>query len=339
MPRFENISILGISYIDPPNKVLSSEIQQHLRPTLERLRLSPTIIEDLTGINSRYEWSQGQGMDEIASLAAEKVIKEANINKNDIGILINSSVSKEFLEPSLAAMVHGNLGLPGNCQNYDVSNACLGFLNAIEIAGFMIERGEIEIGLIVNGENSRIILERTIEKLRRPDCSIQMFYENFATLTLGSTTVAMLLIKSELSPLSPKFKGGITKAETKYSKLCFGNFDGMTTNASALMAAGLEIAYDTYKEAIVKLGWDKLYPNELVIHQMGSTNTRKLVSALNLDKAKIYDLYPDYGNVGPASIPLVLKKIDEINRVNKNDLIGLMGIGSGINGSIMEVVW
>jgi hypothetical protein len=38
------------------------------------------------------------------------------------------------------------------CQNFDVGNACLAFLNGMDIAARMIERGDIDYALIVDGE-------------------------------------------------------------------------------------------------------------------------------------------------------------------------------------------
>ena len=90
-------------------------------------------------------------------------------------------------------MVHAKLGLSEECINYDISNACLGFLNAMETVSLMIEAGQIEYGLIVDGEGAREFIEPTIERLKSPDVDVDTFYKNVATLTLGSGAVAMLL--------------------------------------------------------------------------------------------------------------------------------------------------
>ena len=61
-------------------------------------------------------------------------------------------MSRDFLEPSTASIVSGNLGLSDMCQNFDVANACLAFLNGMDIASRMIERGEIDYALVVDGQ-------------------------------------------------------------------------------------------------------------------------------------------------------------------------------------------
>lgn len=60
-------------------------------------------------------------------MAAEKALLEANVDRLRVGLLVNTSVSRDYLEPSTASIVSGNLGLPEHCQNFDVANACLAF--------------------------------------------------------------------------------------------------------------------------------------------------------------------------------------------------------------------
>ncbi len=62
-------------------------------------------------------------------------------------------------------IAHSELGLPETCMNFDLGNACLGFVNGMDIVGNMIERGQIDYGILVNGETSRQITEDTIELL------------------------------------------------------------------------------------------------------------------------------------------------------------------------------
>ena len=100
---------------------------------------------------------------------------------------------RDYIEPSTAAIVHGKLGLSGYCLNFDLGNACLAFMNAMEVAGQMIERGAIEYALVVDGENSQYVQTKTLERLAQADVSLEQFRREFATLTLGSGGVAMLL--------------------------------------------------------------------------------------------------------------------------------------------------
>jgi 3-oxoacyl-[acyl-carrier-protein] synthase-3 len=50
-------------------------------------------------------------------------------------------------------------------------------------------------------------------------------------------------------------------------------------------------------------------------------------------------VFPELGNVGPASVPITLSKLEEMGRLTKGKRVALLGIGSGLNCSMAEVVW
>jgi 3-oxoacyl-[acyl-carrier-protein] synthase-3 len=96
--------------------------------------------------------------------------------------------------------VHGALGLSADCQNFDVSNACLGFLTGMDIAARMIEHGDTDYALIVDGESSNDLVDATIDRLNRPDTTADQFRAELASLTLGSGAAAMVLGHRRLLP-------------------------------------------------------------------------------------------------------------------------------------------
>ena len=50
-------------------------------------------------------------------------------------------------------------------------------------------------------------------------------------------------------------------------------------------------------------------------------------------------IYPEYGNIGPASVPMVLARAEADGRLEKGARIGLLGIGSGLNCTMAEIQW
>jgi len=173
--KFKNVVIQSLAAIDPPISITSKEIEKQLRPTLDRFGIRDNLLEDVSGIGARRFWEEGTQPSDAATLAAEKALDRSGIDRQRIGIVINTSVCRDFLEPSTACIVHGNLGLSDHCLNFDVGNACLAFLNGMDIAARMIERAEIEYALIVDGESSRPITEATIERMLAPEITEVQF--------------------------------------------------------------------------------------------------------------------------------------------------------------------
>jgi acyl-CoA:acyl-CoA alkyltransferase len=337
--KFNNVSILSVSSVDAPIRVTSRELGERLLPTLERIGLDADFIENLTGIVARRFWDDHVMPSDAATWAGEKAIEAAGIDRSKIGIIINASVCRDFVEPSTACLVHAKLGLAPECINYDLGNACLAFVNSMEIIAAMIERGRIDYGLIVDGEGSRYTVECTINRLLAPDCDISTFRDNFATLTLGSGGAAMILTRSDLAEDNHALVGSVSLAATEHNHLCRGQMERMVTDAHGLLVAGLELAGQTFKKAGEELGWTSDCLDQIITHQISAVHTTKFCSNMGLNEDILFKTFPEFGNIGPAAVPITLCKAIEAGRVRKGDRIGLMGIGSGINCSMMEVVW
>jgi 3-oxoacyl-[acyl-carrier-protein] synthase III len=314
--QFKNVVIQSLAAVDAPNKMSSSEIGERLRPVIERLGFRPGLIEEISGITSRRFWDAGTQPSDAATLAAEKAIKEADIDRDKIGVLINTSVCKDFLEPSNACLVHGNLGLHERCLNFDIGNACLAFLNGMDVAARMIEREEVEYALIVDAESSQYITEATIERLLQPGVDEAQFRAEFASLTLGSGAAAMVMCQRELAPMGHSYLGSVTRAATQFNKLCHGQVDRMVTDTRVLLTEGLKLATKTFGAAREVLGWVVEELDQFIIHQVSKAHTDSLMKVLGLDPDKIHRIYPELGNIGPAAVPIALAKAVEMAESN-----------------------
>src|SRR5690606_10850609 len=155
---FKNVSIAGLAHIDAPHTLTSQEINARLKPTLDRLGIRVDALGAIARIHARSLRHEGlQAADgppmpagkapDVASLAARKSLDDGGIGVEKIGLLVNTSVSRDYLEPSTAFIVSGNLGVSDECMTFDVANACLAFINGMDIAARMLERGEIDYAL------------------------------------------------------------------------------------------------------------------------------------------------------------------------------------------------
>lgn len=336
---FQHVAIAGLAHIDAPRRLSSAEINARLKPTLDRLGIRTDVLGDIAGIHSRYLWEEGVQASEVATLAGVKALADAGIDPDKVGLLVNTSVSRDYLEPSTASIVSGNLGLPDTCQNFDVANACLAFINGMDIASRMIERGEIDYALIVDGETADLAYEKTLDRLASADATEEQFRNELATLTLGSGAAAMVLARAELAPGAPRYRGGVTRAATEWNKLCRGNLDGMVTDTRMLLIEGIKLSQKTFGAAKLALGWVVEELDQFVIHQVSKVHTAAFTKAIGIDPKKVMTIFGEHGNIGPASVPIVLSKLREMGRLKKGDRVALLGIGSGLNCSMAEVVW
>ena len=333
--RHTNTAILSVSAVEAPQIVTSAELDERLAGTLKRLGLRPGLLQGLAGIYERRWWDEDTSFAEAAAMAGAKAIAESGIDPSRTGLMINTSVSREHLEPSAAVEIHHLLGLPTSCLNFDLANACLGFVNAMHLAGTMIDSGHIDYAVIVDGESARYTQERTINRLNRPDTTVEDLFSEFATLTLGSGAASVVLGPADQHPGAHRLVGGVARAATEHHELCVGDLESMHTDTKGLLDAGLRLAEDAWKAALIEHDWADM--DCYVLHQVSSVHPSALCARLGIDPDRVPLTFPLLGNIGPASVPLTLAHQSET--LLPGDRILCMGIGSGLNTAFSEIHW
>ncbi len=334
--QFKQVAVEALAYALPPEVWTSAAIEEKLEPLYRRLKLPQGRLELMTGIRERRFWPIGTQPSTVAAEAGQAVLQKVNCRKDEIDLLIHASVCRDCLEPATAAYVHGNLGLPPSTQIFDLSNACLGFLNALTVAGGMLESGLIRRALIVSGENGRPLLEHTLQLLSGGNLNRNEIKPFFANLTIGAGAVAAVLCRAdEAPPHAPRLLGGVTLTDSSANELCRGNAVGtggleMQTDAEALLKAGIQVARSTWSAFRETTGWNVDSIDRILCHQVGRQHQRQLLEALEIPLEKDFSTYPTLGNVGSVSLPITLAMALEQEALRPGQRAGLLGIGSGL---------
>jgi 3-oxoacyl-[acyl-carrier-protein] synthase-3 len=193
-----------------------------------------------------------------------------------------------------------------------------------------------EYALVVNGEDSRPVQERTIDLLNRPETSAKDVMGHFATLTLGSGAAAMVLGRADRHPEGHRLVGSASRAGTEHHLLCTGDNDGMQTDLKGLLAAGLALSHDMWTEAAAQFDWAHGM-DRYVVHQVSKVHTQAMCDRFGIDPARVPTTFPTRGNLGPASVPFTLAS--QADTLADGDRVLLMGIGSGLNACCLEIAW
>jgi acyl-CoA:acyl-CoA alkyltransferase len=333
--RLGSTTILSVCAVEAPIVVPSAAFDERLSTTYERVGMKPGMLAQLAGVIERRWWPTDVSFADAAAMAGAKALAEAGITPAQVGIMINTSVSREYLEPSTAVAIHHQLGLPTSCLNFDLANACLGFVNAIQLAGTMIDSGQADYAVVVDAEGSRYTQEVTLGRLEAEDATAADLRSQFATLTLGSGAAAVVLGRADRHPEGHRVVGGVSRAGTEHHDLCVGDLDRMRTDTRRLFEAGLALAMDTWADAKAEFDWQDI--DWFVAHQTSVVHIRAMASALGVDPSRFPLTLPHYGNMGPAAVPFTLAR--HADHLRSEDRILLLGIGSGLNTSYAEIIW
>ncbi len=334
--RFTNTVMLGIERVEAPTVVTSDELDDRLSEVYSRTRMRGGVLEGLVGIKARRRWSDDRSFIDGAVAAGQAALAASGVATSEVGLMINTSLSRRWLEPSTAVVIHDALGLPPSCQNFDVTNACLGFVNGIEIAAAMIDAGLVEHALVVASEDSGPVQESTIGRLSTDVTTSRDVMAEFAALTLGSGAAAMVLGRADKNPHGHRVVAAASRAATQYHELCVGDNETMITDLKGLLDAGLELSSGLWAEAASDFGWDQGIERYFV-HQVSQVHTDALCRRLGIDPERVPRSFPEFGNIGPASVPFTLA--GNHDGLEPGDRILLMGIGSGLNACCLEIAW
>ena len=342
--QFENVCIESMAYELPPKVWSSEDIEDKLTSLYDRLHLSHGRLELMTGIKNRRFWDKPILPSEASALAGAKVLSKSQINKNDIDLLIHAAVCRDRLEPASASYVHQHLNLSQNTQTFDVSNACLGFLNAMSLSASLIQNKQIRKAMIVAGENGRPLIENTLNILLNPQVDRSSIKPYFANLTIGAGAGAFILSHASLVRRNcPKLLHAIVETDTNHSELCKGDTTpeeglAMETNSEQLLIAGINVAKRAWNKFKSETRWSESTPDNIICHQVGRTHQRKLYDALNLDLNKDYSTFSSLGNIGSVSLPLTLAMAQNKKVIKSGSHTALLGIGSGISCMMMALL-
>ena len=343
--RYSHVCLHTFGYALPPRTVSSEELERRLAPVYERLKLPFGRLEMMSGIKERRFWDPGTRPSEGAVFAGRKVLLQADLAPDQIECLIFTSVSRDMMEPATASFVHDSLGLSEKCLLFDLSNACLGFLDGMVVLANMIELGQVQNGLLVAGETAEELVESTIEALLADTTLTRKTIKPaFASLTIGSGSVALYMCRAEKEMDRPRLIHGCWRANTRHSNLCQGSQSGgaatlMNTDSEELLRRGVETALMTWQAFSAEPGWQAADIDRYFCHQVGSAHARLLFDSLELDSDKNFETLALLGNVGSVSAPVTLAMAIEEKVFQAGQRGAILGIGSGINCLMLGVDW
>jgi 3-oxoacyl-[acyl-carrier-protein] synthase-3 len=222
-------------------------------------------------------------------------------------------------------------------------------LNGIVQVANLIELGQIRAGLVVGAEDSRALLETTIDALNA-DRSLtrDSVKPAFASLTIGSASAAVLLVHRDISRTGNTLEAAAARAHTAHHRLCQGGHEAgaggtsgmlMQTDSEELLKQGLAAGAETFADFLKTSGWSRAETSKTICHQVGGTHRRLMLESLGLPPDRDYITYPWLGNTGSVALPITLALAAESSFIQADDRVALLGIGSGINCLMLAARW
>ncbi len=345
--RYSRVHIGAIGYELAPNVITSAALEERLSPMYESLNVPSGQIESLTGVRERRFWDADHLMADGAAKAGVKALAAAQVDAGDIGMLIYGAVCRDNLEPATACAVADALGVRGRAIIHDVSNACLGVMNAMFQVANAIELGQIKAGLVVACESARQIVDLTIDRMLA-DPTMAIFKTSMATTTGGSGAIGVVLTDGAIGRKGHRLVGGVIRGAPEHHALSrWGPDTGipasgplvMETDAVGTLEHGVVLGTQTYRDFLPEVGWEAQGPERVICHQVGAAHRIAVLKALGIPLDRDFSTFEYLGNIGTVSIPITAAIADERGFLEPGQRVGFLGIGSGLNCLMLGIEW
>lgn len=326
----KSVFINNVSSYLPTEVVVNETIEAKIRYDSNEVDIS---LEKIFDIQHRRKADQDQQVSDLAYNAAIHILDEID---HSVDLLIFAAASSDLIEPSTSAIVQHKLGL--KCPTMDIKNACNSFTTAIQTASAFIQSEIYTNVLIVNGEKISKVVKFDIPKNEN-------FVECLSAFTLGDAGCAML-VSNQNSGGKLVYQNFFTRGD--YWNLCTIRGGGslalhemdayyFRSDSTALKDACLLHGVDFVNQCFKDSGIDKSAIKLVIPHQVSGKMSAVLSSHLGIDESKFMNTFSDYGNTAAASIPLALDTAIQQKRINKGDLVLLLGMAAGISISFQII--
>jgi 3-oxoacyl-[acyl-carrier-protein] synthase-3 len=287
--RYNNVGILGTGAYLPSRVVTNNDIELNVNTTHEWIK-SKLGIDERRVVDTELP-------SEMGYYAALKALESANLNIEDIDLIIVATSSPEKISPSTACTIHKlfntNLDIPA----FDINAVCSGFVYAVNFVSPLISFGVYKNVLVIATEAySRVT--------NWADQHCVFFGDGAGAVVLGSSA------------------GGWVSFENSAN----GNGTGMTgfnlPIGGPFVMKGKEVWEQAIKvipqsvRNVLKISNTDISEVDLIIPHQPSINILKLIADdLNVPMEKVKTVMDKYANIAGASVPIALDDAIKNNQI------------------------
>lgn len=277
---------------------------------VETLQLDTTEewIEQKTGIRERRHVNTESHTD-LCIQAAQEALVRSRLAPDALDLIIVATSTSDYCMPSTACMVQRALGA-SNAAAFDLNAACAGFVHALQVASRWIAPSP---------QNALIIGADCGSQLTDPnDRLTAVFFGDAAGAAVLSSTGSGRILSSYLR-----------SAGDDHSLLARAG-EKLSMNGRQVWDFATRVLPETVHQltAQANVSIDDI---ELIIpHQANLNILRAAAAELEISMDRVMVNLDRFGNTIAASIPVALDEALRDGRIQRGDIVALVGYGAGL---------
>lgn len=302
--QYSDICIRGIASAVPENRIDNMELVESLGTKRTKRQVS------LTGVDFRHVCGKSQAASDLASVAAEKLIKQLNWDKGEIRTLVFVTQSPDVCTPSTAMIIQKRLGIGEDCLAFDVNLGCTGYVSGLQIIAALINNigGK---GLLLVGDG----------RYYEPNGVIN---SNTLLFGDGASATALESVPGKGFYYSQKTDG------TRHHLLTKSLSGEVYMDGNAILLFSLSEVVQSIKDIKTHFQIKEQNIDYYILHQAQKLILDGIANECDIDTSKVLTSYEEYGNTSTATLPLTICHNVEKLKEKANAHLLLSGFGVGL---------
>ena len=304
------------------SKILStgSYLPQHIRTNADLEKMVDTSDEWIvtrSGIRERRIAAPDETVSTMGFEAAKKAIEAANIDPQEIDLILVATTSNSHAYPSAACQIQGMLEID-DAIAFDLAAACTGFVYALGVADQFIRTGKVKKALVIGSDlNSR--------KLDETDRSTVVLFGDGAGAAILEASEQEGIISTHLHASADKNAALLLpQPERGVAKSGYIEMQGNETFKLAVRELS-----NVVEETLAANNLDKKDIDWLVPHQANLRIIAATAKKLDMDMSQVVVTLDRYANNSAATVPVALDEAVRDGRIQRGQLLLLEAFGGG----------
>lgn len=308
------VGVLGIGHYVPEKILTNKDLEKFVDTNDEWIRTR-------TGIEERRIAEDDMNTSDMAFLAAQHALEEADVKAEDIDLILVATVTPDTPFPSVSCMLQDRLGA-SKAAAMDISAACSGFMYGIITAKQFIETKAYKNILVVGVEK----LSKITDWTDRNTCVL--LGDGAGAAVIGEVSEGKGILSFELGAHGA---GG--------KELYQNDNNHLVMNGREVYKFAVRQMPESSVNVIEEAGYNKEDVDYLVPHQANIRIMEAARQRLGISEDKMAKTIKKYGNNSAASIPIALSESVQNGKIKDNDLIVLVGFGGGLTWGAVAMRW
>jgi 3-oxoacyl-[acyl-carrier-protein] synthase-3 len=337
--QFKHVGITALAAAVPKKVIKNLEYTEYF--PAEDVK---EIVEKIGIYERRFADPQTCSSD-LCFAAAEKLIEDNHINKEEIDLLVFISQTPDYRMPATSVILQHRLGLNNHTIAFDLTLGCSAFIYGLSVVYGFMQQNNIRKALILDGETRSKVYspkdrncaflfgDAGVAALIEKD---DKFGESFFSLNSDGSRESLIKIEA----------GGyrMPSSEETIKERVVDEYGNIRSLEQGYMNGGDVFNFvirEIPKDIKLILEYSKMEKEQIdyyIFHQANNFINSYLAKKLKLDLTKIPSTIHKYGNTSSVSVPLTI--VSELKNelvTKKSVLLSAFGVGMTWASAILKL--